>query len=162
MIRRASTQDLAWVAGMLRRANLPLHGLESAGVQLFIKEEQARIVGAVALEPYPPYGLLRSLVVDPRERGKGHGRELLRHILELARAQRLSTVYALTTTIGPMLARHGFEEVPRDQIARPVHQSPELRGACPADAKSFRLRLRDIAPNPATGPKTPPNPTTRF
>src|SRR5688572_6910470 len=116
MIRKAGTQDLASVAGLLRRSNLPLQGMDAPGLEMFVKDDQGRVVGAVALEPYTPYGLVRCLVVDPRERGKGHGRDLLRHVLEHARGKRCATVYALTNTIGDLLVRRGFEEIPRDQI----------------------------------------------
>lgn len=163
MIRKAGTQDLAAVAGLLRRSNLPLQGVDALGLELFVKEEQGRVVGAVALEPYPPYALIRSLVVDPRERNKGHGRELLRHVLEHAKAKQYTTLYGLTTTIPDLLAKRGFEEIPRDQIARPVQQSVEIRGgACPTNARAFRLRLRESAVNPAIGAPNRAKPTTRF
>jgi N-acetylglutamate synthase-like GNAT family acetyltransferase len=161
-IRKAQTADLASVAGLLRRSDLPLQGLETAGLELFVAEEERRVVGAVALETYSPYALIRSLVVDPRERTKGHGGALLRHAVQHARDQRLTTLYCLTTTIPDWLARLGFEEIPRDQIARPVHQSAELRGACPASARAFRLRLRSEAANPTISLQNRPNPTTRF
>jgi amino-acid N-acetyltransferase len=162
MIRKATTQDLAGVAGLLRRSDLPLQGVEGASLELFVNEAQGRVVGAIALEPYPPYALIRSFAVDPRDRGKGYGRDLLKHVVEQARAKRLTTLYALTTTIADLFLKRGFEEIPRDQIARPVQQSAELRGGCPASARAFRLRMKDAAPNPTIAAQNPANPTTRF
>jgi len=139
MIRRAQPRDVPAVEQLLADANLP--ALKTSPVQLFVAEEKGTLQGAVGLEPYPPYALLRSLVVTPNQRGKGLGRALLMNALKGARAQGFDTVYGLTTTISGWLERLGFQRVERSAIPEPVHASDELGDACPESALAYERNL---------------------
>ncbi len=55
------------------------------GLCFFGCRDQGKLVGAVGLELYGDIGLLRSLAVDPRFRGKGLGQALVQHVEAEAR-----------------------------------------------------------------------------
>jgi len=89
--------------------------------------------------------LLRSLAVDPRRRREGIGERLLRAVVDLARRRGARELYALTTTIEPLLARRGFTRVDRAGVPAAVRRSPAFETLCPASAPCMRLE-GDLAP----------------
>lgn len=138
MLRIAKPEDRPAVAKLLRAADLPTDGLMTDVDHLFVLEEKNRIVGAIGFEGFGSDALLRSLVVDPRLRGQGHGATLMRTALQQAPKLGYKTLYGLTTTIPDWLKKLGFEEIPRAEIPEAVHGSMELRGACPESARAFK------------------------
>lgn len=141
MLRKASPADLPAVRRLLTAAKLPLEGLDDHRERLWVWDLDGEVVGAIAFEAYRDAGLLRSLVVDPEHRGTGLGRALLLAGLDAMRAAGLREAYGLTTTIPDLLARLGWTEVGRDALPDALHESMELRGACPDTAHAFRVRL---------------------
>lgn len=141
VIRQAEAGNLPEIKALLQRASLPTNGLESHVEHLFVLESGGHVLGAAAFEAYPPYALLRSLVIAPQIQGQGHGRRLLKFILNEVKTQDFLEAYALTTTIPNWLSRLGFEEMSRQDLPEALHSSEELLGACPASALVFRLRL---------------------
>jgi len=65
VIRQAEASNLSEVKFLLQEMKLPIAGLENHVEHLFILESGSRVLGAVGFEAYPPYALLRSLVVAP-------------------------------------------------------------------------------------------------
>lgn len=141
IIRQAGVGNLLEIKSLLQEARLPTAGLESHVEHLFVLESSRHVLGAVGFEAYPPYALLRSLVVAPQIQGQGYGRRLLKFILHEVKTQDFLEAYALTTTIPNWLSRLGFEEISRQDLPEALHASVELKGACPASALVFRLRL---------------------
>lgn len=140
-VRVAGREDWSAVAQLLRQNKLPTDGLTTDVDHLYVLEVGGTVVGAVGFESYASDGLLRSLVVDPRLRGGGHGASLLRLAIYEAQRSGIRAVYGLTTTIADWLLRLGFKEIQKDQIPSGVRQSWELRGACPDAARAFRFPL---------------------
>jgi N-acetylglutamate synthase-like GNAT family acetyltransferase len=140
-VRVGGRDDWAAVARLLRENRLPTDGLTTDVDHLYVLEDAGTIVGAIAFESYVPDALLRSLVVDPKVRGAGHGRSLLRLALHEAQKSGIRSVYGLTTTIAELLAKLGFTEIQKADIPRPVHHSWELRGSCLDSARAFRFEL---------------------
>lgn len=138
MLRSAKPEDRAAVAKLLRAASLPTDGLMTDVDHLFVVEEQGRIMGAIGFEGFGSDALLRSLVVDPSMRGRGHGAALMKAALNQAQKLGFTTLYGLTTTIPDWLAKLGFQEIRKSDIPEPVHMSMELRGACPESARVFK------------------------
>lgn len=147
----ARAEERAAVATLLAEAGLPLAGLEATFL-LVARDEPAAVaagkptgegpvVGAIGLEPYPPAGLLRSLVVAPAYRGAGTATALVARLLETADARGVTDLWLLTTSAAPFFARLGF--TPADRAAAPegVRGCAEFREACPASATCLRLRL---------------------
>ena len=141
MLRKATPADLPAVRRLLSSAKLPLEGLDDHRERLWVWDQDGAVVGAIAYEAYGDKGLLRSLVVDPTQRGAGLGGALLHAGLDQMRRSGLRDAYGLTTTIPDWLARLGWSEVPKDTLPPQLHQSMELRGACPDTARAFHVRL---------------------
>lgn len=141
LLRRALAADLPAVQRLLANDHLPLDGLADHRDRLWVWVDGGRVVGAIAFEAYQSAGLLRSLIVDPAYRSTGLGRQLLHAGLAEMRAAGLRDAYGLTTTIADWLARLGWTEVPKSQLPGVLHESMELRGACPDTARAFHLHL---------------------
>jgi amino-acid N-acetyltransferase len=82
MVRQADQNELPAVLTFLADAGLPTAGLCDHLDHLFVFESEGLLFGAIAFEAYPPYALLRSLVVAPEARGQGRGRELMDFVIE--------------------------------------------------------------------------------
>jgi amino-acid N-acetyltransferase len=100
-----------------------------------------RVVGAVGLERYGAYGLLRSLVVAPVVRGQGLGRALTEGLTAAARRRGLRSLFLLTETAASFFASRGFRRIPRDEAAPMVGASVEFTTVCCRSATCMRLDL---------------------
>ncbi len=141
MLRKATSADVPAVRRLLSAAKLPLEGLDDHRERLWVWVQDGHVVGAIAYEAYGEAGLLRSLIVDPAQRGTGLGGALLHAGLGEMRKAGLRDAYGLTTTIPDWLARLGWTELDKATLPAELHQSMELRGACPDTARAFHLRL---------------------
>jgi amino-acid N-acetyltransferase len=134
-IAPATSADLPQILELLERCRLPTVGLAEHLDTTLVAQDGDRVVGSAALELYGAAALLRSVAVAPGLRGLGHGEELTRRALELARRRRIRTVYLLTETAGGFFPRFGFRTVPRNEVDRAVQRSVEFTRACPASAQ---------------------------
>jgi amino-acid N-acetyltransferase len=99
------------------------------------------VVGAAAIEVHPPFGLLRSAVVEPSWRGHGVGIALTRDRLAWARMRGLVALYLLTTTAPDFFARFGFQAVPRVSAPPEIRASREFAELCPDTAVLMAIEL---------------------
>ncbi|MEJ2289109.1 MAG: GNAT family N-acetyltransferase [Deinococcales bacterium] len=144
-VRCATPRDMPAILRLLDAARLPKDGLEASHVHLFVAEgarKDGLPAGVVGFELVGDAALLRSLAVRHDERGRGLGIGLIRHAQRRAQAAGARTAYALSTTIPELLVRLGFTSASRAELPAAVLASPELKGACPASAPLFTLRLR--------------------
>jgi amino-acid N-acetyltransferase len=137
-IRLAAPGDFAGVVRLLEAADLPTAGLDRSLPDFLVAEESGRVVGAIGLEIYGDWALLRSAVVEAGRRGSGLGIELVESLLWRAGTRGVVEIYLLTTTAEHFFPRFGFVQVPRDAVAAPVRASEEFRGACPDSAIAMR------------------------
>jgi N-acetylglutamate synthase-like GNAT family acetyltransferase len=142
----AGPADVDAARRLLEASDLPAADLD--GVELLVARSGGRVVGCVGAELHGPTALLRSLAVDPRRRGEGIGEALLRAVVDLARRRGALELYALTTTIEPLLARRGFTRVPRAEVPAAVRRSAEFATLCPASAACMKLE-GDLRPRAA-------------
>jgi amino-acid N-acetyltransferase len=141
LLRPARPSDRPAVDRLLSDAELPLAGLDDPNIKLWVAVEDGSVVGAIGYEVHGRSGLLRSLIVDPRQRGKGLGKRLIHHGLRQMKKEGVSAAYGLTTTIPDLLAKLGWQEVPRPRLPTELSASQELQGACPDSARAFRVLL---------------------
>ena len=141
-IRVATPGDFAGVVRLLEAAALPTAGLTPSLPDFLVAEESGRIVGAIGLEVYGEYGLLRSAVVDAGRRNSGLGRDLVESLLLRAETKGTREIYLLTTTAERFFPRFGFAAIGRGEVATPVRASEEFRGACPDSAVVMRRVAR--------------------
>jgi amino-acid N-acetyltransferase len=138
----ATPGDFAGVVRLLEAADLPTAGLTASLPDFLVAEEGGRIVGAVGLEVYGDYGLLRSAVVALEKRNSGLGSDLVESLLRRAETRGTREIYLLTTTAERFFPRFGFAAIDRVEVATPVRVSEEFRGACPDSAIVMRRVAR--------------------
>lgn len=133
-VRPATRADVHAILGLIRDAELAVQGLVEHLDSVLVAERDARVIGAIGLEPRGADALLRSAVVAPSERGAGIGAVLYERIVARAQSGGIERLYLLTTTAAEYWARHGFTTTTRDAVPELVRLSPEFTGACPASA----------------------------
>ena len=90
------------MTALVREAGLPTEGLVDQFPNAYVVGSLAgSLIGGAGLELHGPYGLLRSVAVQPGFRGAGVGRELVSNRTELARSLGLRRVFLLTTSAAP-------------------------------------------------------------
>jgi N-acetylglutamate synthase-like GNAT family acetyltransferase len=141
-LRAAKAGDLAAVRDLLKGAKLHLEGLEKQfGGHYAVLELEGKLIGAMGVEVYGRYGLLRSAVVAPAHRGTGLGVRLTRERIAWADARRIEALFLLTVTAVPFFARLGFAEVPRKSAPAEVQASLEFAKLCGANSVCMRMDL---------------------
>ena len=143
VLRRAAARDQGSVERLLQAQGLPTAGVAEWLGEFWIAEQDGGIVGVAGLERYGPEALLRSVAVDPAERGTGLGAALVATVLAVARAGGVRGVYLLTTTAERYFPRFGFERIEREDVPDSLRASVEFREACPASAAAMRRLFSD-------------------
>ena len=142
----ARLEDLPQVLALVDVAGLPLTGIPAHFSSFLVLRLDGRIVGAVGLELHGPDAVLRSLVVAPRMRRAGLGRELVKHVLLLARAHGVRTAYLLTMTAAEFFARESFEPCARESVPEAIASSTEFAaGVCPETSVCMRRSLEQAS-----------------
>jgi protein-tyrosine-phosphatase/N-acetylglutamate synthase-like GNAT family acetyltransferase len=139
-LRAARSDDLDAVRALAARAELPVEGLVDQFPDGYVVAQRGEsIVGAAGLEVHGDAGVLRSVVVEPSERGTGLGVTLTADRVVAARDRRLDAVYLLTTTAADSYDRFGFRPFPRADVPDAVAKCPEFASICPSSAACRRL-----------------------
>ena len=140
-IERALPSDTDAVLALLAANGLPTDGLRDHLSATLVARRADVVIGSSALELYDDGALLRSVAVDPRERGHGLGHRLTDAAIALARTEGVRNVYLLTTTAETFFPRFGFERVARADVPAGVQTSIEFTSACPSSATVMRKTL---------------------
>ncbi|WP_454857861.1 arsenic resistance N-acetyltransferase ArsN2 [Rhizobium binxianense] len=122
----------------LTDAHLPTDDIEDSG-RTFFKAMSAdgRIVGFSGVERCDGDYLLRSVVVQPDQRGTGLGKAVVE--VTMASLDPDGAVFLATTSAAPFFARLGFSEVPRDSVPAAVLATRQLSSICPSSATIMKL-----------------------
>ena len=132
----------ALVMAMLATARLPAEDLcEGQLEHFFYAGSDVSPTGLVGLEIYAADGLLRSLVVEDRERGRGTGFALVRHAEAYAASQGVRSIYLLTTTAEPFFHRLGYARLDRAAAPLSIQRTGEFASLCPASSAFMVKRL---------------------
>jgi amino-acid N-acetyltransferase len=141
-IRAATHADFTAVENLLLEAKLPVEGIRDFFPQNYaVAERDGNVVGAIGVETYGRYGLVRSAVVSEAARGSGIGGDLVRERLAWSRSNNIQQLFLLTTTAPAFFEKLGFQFVDRAEVPREVHQAQEFASICPASATVMMLRL---------------------
>jgi amino-acid N-acetyltransferase len=132
--RRAEVADWPEIEALLRGARLPNEDTTDHLEHFTVGTARTGLVAVGGFESHGAVALLRSFVVAESARGRAHGGDLLRHVLQDARAAGIETVYLLTQTAEKFFARHGFQPVERSDAPQAIRQTREFTGLCPASA----------------------------
>lgn len=105
--------DAPALAAALLAADLPVEDLREAGRCFFAFEQDGEVVGYGGFELHGEAALLRSVVIVPDQRGRGHGRALATAVLEQAAEAGARQAFLLTTTAAGFFERDGFRAIER-------------------------------------------------
>ena len=122
------------VITLLAAVKLPVIDLPQRLDNFFVALETDKVVGAVGLEVYGSYGLLRSLVVEVDWRNKGVEAELIAKVEGVATEKRLKGIYLLTENTADYFNNKGFEHVARMDVPEEVKASSQYSNICPESA----------------------------
>jgi protein-tyrosine-phosphatase/N-acetylglutamate synthase-like GNAT family acetyltransferase len=92
------------------------------------------IVGVAALELHDDVALLRTVAMEPSERGKGTGLALVADRLAAAWKGHVDRVFLLTTTAPEFFRRFGFTEIDRMLAPASLQACSEFAALCPSNA----------------------------
>ncbi len=104
-------------------------------------ESDGKLVGSGGLEQYGDTGLLRSIAVEDRLRGKAIGEKIINKIIERAKQLKIKELYLLTETAHAYFLKKGFQDVPREKVPDIIKQTTEFAHVCPASAVVMKLTL---------------------
>ena len=125
----------------LAEANLPTEDLAGVGKFYFRLIDAGRGRGYGGFEVRGPHALLRSIVVEGRERGHGYGRSLIHGLLAEAQKLGLTHAYLLTETAAPFFAALGFAACAREAAPPEIAATDQFAALCAATAKLMRRDL---------------------
>jgi len=130
------------VISLLERSGLPTDDLKDNSFEnFFYFGPKDNPVGVVGLELFEGFGLLRSLAVAEKSRGKGVGKSLLETAERFAQSQGLENLYIITDTASHFFARMGYIEVARDDVPDSLRNTPEFTHLC---SDSAMVMKKDI------------------
>ena len=142
----ATEGDWASIRTLLVDAGLPVDDLGEGTLDHFLVGRHdvtgMDIAGAVGLELYGEIGLLRSLVVQQRERSSGVGAGLVAALEAKAGKSGVAELYLLTIDADRYFLHLGYEAVERNAAPERIRATREFAELCPDDAIVMRKRLR--------------------
>ncbi|WP_368565068.1 arsenic resistance N-acetyltransferase ArsN2 [Pseudoxanthomonas sp. UTMC 1351] len=122
-------------AGLLASNGLPVSDLaDLPAPDCLVATIEGHVAGAVGLQIFGPYALLRSLVVADDQRGHGLGGELVERIESRARERKVERMFLLTTTAEAFFARLGYASADRQSAPEAIRSTQEFSSLCPASS----------------------------
>ncbi len=142
-VERYTQADKKSVFLLLDAAELPFQDLTDEKLKHFwvARDSRGTVAAVVGVEPFAPYGLLRSLAVAPGRRGYGLGSKLLKQVENHARKQGIKTLYLLTDTVVGFFSERGYDTVARESVPDVIRTTSEFTETCPQDASCFSKTL---------------------
>ena len=138
MLRQASVRDLAAVEDLLTKTHLPLGGVSESIDAFIVAESDGRVMGTAGVERYGPYGLLRSVAVDPSLQRQGVGRALVERLISDSEQNGIAELYLLTTTAEEYFPAFGFLKIDREETPVEIQNTSQFRDLCPSSATVMR------------------------
>jgi amino-acid N-acetyltransferase len=136
MLSLAPLNDFQELAAALTHADLPVGDLGVAGRRFFrATDADGAVIGYGGFEGSGCDQLLRSVVIAPAARGRGHGRALVEALLAQARKDGAERSWLMTTDAAGFFRHLGFTDAARDTAPSVVTQSLQFTTLCPASAK---------------------------
>ena len=143
-IGAARENELPAIEALLTEAGLPTDVAPHLG-DFLVARREGRVVGCAGMEVRGADALFRSLAVSPAYRGARVGRRLYEALARNARAKAVERAYLLTTSIAPLAAAWGFQQIARDQVPPAIRATTQFQGGCCASAVAMRQDLRGLA-----------------
>lgn len=133
-IKKATAADLPAILELLNKNKLPLDDIASGQQPFWVAKEGGILAGAIGLEQYAEYGLLRSMATNSSFRNRGVAGLLIDELFEYAKQIKLREIYLLTETAEKYFEKKGFQKINRDGVPPPIKTSKEFSHLCPSSA----------------------------
>ena len=103
--------------------------------QNFIKVTQNdEFIGIGAIEFYRPYGLLRSVAINPNKRKQGFASQIITKLEQRAKLENINELYLLTETAETFFTKLGYETIARGSVPTIIKNTNQFSTLCPASA----------------------------
>src|SRR6266403_199820 len=140
----AVASDEADIRRLLDASGLPTADLTTDLLSNFlVQRDGPDLVAVGGLEFAADSALLRSVAVEPAQRGRGVGRQIVQALEALARRRNSRQVYLLTTSAERYFGRLGYERASRESVPPGIRATQEFSRLCPA---SSSLLVKTMAP----------------
>lgn len=140
--RAAAATDLPRIRTFLKDNGLPTNGVEKSLENFVVAvDHEGSWVGIGGFERYGENCLVRSVAVDKRFRGRGHGLTLVDVVLRSAKSKGVKTAYLLTEDASRFFESLGFEIVDRKDIDEAVKASLQFTEAACDTAVPMRKAI---------------------
>jgi len=133
-ITKAHEQQRASIIALLQSEKLPAEDLPASLYNFLIATEDDKVIGAICLEQYDNYGLLRSMVVNKEYRNKNIATYLIQELESKAITLGIDCIYLFTETAPQYFEKKGYERISTDEVPIPIRASSEFSSVCPDSA----------------------------
>jgi N-acetylglutamate synthase-like GNAT family acetyltransferase len=140
VLARLESADLDAVRAALTEARLPASDIGES-TTFYRLDDETGVLGWAALERHGAHALLRSVLIAPRRRGTGAGRDLIERIAGVAASEGIRRLWLLTESAAPFFARLGFVPAERATAPAAIAATSEFALTCPASATCMTMAL---------------------
>ena len=140
-LRAAGSGDIETLAALLAAEGLPPMDPAESSTHFHVIDDGQGVVAVAGIECHGPAALLRSVVVAPRQRGRGLARRLTEHMADLAGRLGHGVLYLLTMDAEAYFAGLGFTRVDRDEAPEEIRRCRQFREQCPDSAVLMRRAI---------------------
>jgi len=139
----ARVDDFGQIKALLMDCNLPTQDLVLEYLpQFLLLQDEGQLIGVVGLDVKHSVGLLRSLAVQAKFRGRGLGSQLVHDAESYAATIGVQMLYLLTTTAAQFFASLGYTETNRQQVPAAIQATAEFATICPSSAVCMVKRVK--------------------
>lgn len=132
------------VKRLLSDNQLPVADIDQLDLNCFIAltpEASNDPAGIIGLQLAGTDALLRSLVVDAKHRGAGHGDTLVSALEKFAQQQQVTRLYLLTETAESFFQQRGYCKIARSDAPDAIAATTEFSTLCPDSATAMLKTL---------------------
>jgi amino-acid N-acetyltransferase len=140
-ILKASDSQRALVIALLQTEKLPVEDLPSSLDNFYVALKDNTVIGAIGLEQYGNYALLRSMVVSREHRNKNIASNLVDELENYSKHLGIIAMYLLTETAPIYFEKKGYQRIKREDVPAEVRGSSEFSHVCPASAVVMKKEL---------------------
>ena len=126
---------------LLKAEKLPVDDLPDNLDHFFVASIDDEIIGAIGLELYPPFGLLRSMMVQKDHRNQKVAEALVQTLEKHAINLKISSIYLLTATASTYFDKRNYQRVERTDVPDEIKGSTEFSSVCPVSAIVMKKSL---------------------
>ncbi len=141
-ITKASDNHRPMVIALLQAEKLPVEDLPASLHNFFVALNEDKVIGAIGLEQYGNYALLRSMVVHAAHRDKHIASRLVEQLELHGNTLGISDMYLLTETAPAYFEKKGYQKIKREEVPAALQASSEFSHVCPVSAIVMKKELR--------------------